>query len=39
MHFSLQSLGNEVLASYEIAKLNKAKNRFANIFPCESILW
>ena len=36
-YFVLQSVGNEHLAAYEVAKLpyNKTKNRFANIFPCE----
>ena len=33
-----QSLGSEPLASHEVAKRqhNRVKNRFANIFPCES---
>ena len=34
----MQSLGNDKLASCEIAQLNKAKNRFANIFPCEYLI-
>ena len=34
---SFQSLGSDPLASHEVAKLpfNRAKNRFANIFPCK----
>ena len=37
--FSFQSLGSDPLASHEVAKLpfNRAKNRFANIFPCECV--